>query len=177
VAPSGGVTTLDHPAGDRESLGTTGCCPSDLGRSRRANRDLTRHGTLAPEDHYYLQEKAEKKDDEVLSGDGVEVRSPAARHAWDVEISSARHKARLRTPRNEGPTPQRAMDACVHRSSERSAVTRRRSGGNTGDPSDRTRKSPQPGAAGVMTATAAVEREERAVEPTRPAVRRGKRNG
>ena len=46
---------------------------------------------------------------------GIEVAVDHVKHAWDVEILvSAEHKHDF-VAREQGPTPQTAMDACVHK--------------------------------------------------------------
>lgn len=75
----------------------------------------TRHGSLGPEQHRYLNEKAEK----LLKYFGrlmaIEVAVDHLKHAWDVEILvSAEHKHDF-VAREQGPTPEAAMDQCVHK--------------------------------------------------------------
>ena len=75
----------------------------------------TRHGGLAPEQHDYLHDKAEK----LLKYFGrlmaIEVAVDHRKHAWQVEILvSAEHKHDF-VAREEGPTPEAAMDQCVHK--------------------------------------------------------------
>ena len=79
-----------------------------------------RHGGLAPEQHDYLHDKAEK----LLKYFGrlmeIEVAVDHHKHAWEVEILvSAEHKHDF-VAREQGPTPEAAMDLCVHKI-ERSA--------------------------------------------------------
>jgi putative sigma-54 modulation protein len=75
----------------------------------------TRHGGLGPESHAYLHEKAEK----LLKYFGrlmtIEVEVEHLKHSWQVEIFvSAEHKHDF-IAREEGPTPEAAMDLCVHK--------------------------------------------------------------
>jgi putative sigma-54 modulation protein len=75
----------------------------------------TRHGGLGPEQQAYLHEKAEK----LLKYFGrlmaIEVAVDQGKHAWHVEILvSAEHKHDF-VAREEAPTPETAMDQCVHK--------------------------------------------------------------
>ena len=75
----------------------------------------TRHGGLGPEQHSYLHDKAEK----LLKYFGrlmaIEVEVEHLKHSWQVEIFvSAEHKHDF-VAREEGPTPEAAMDQCVHK--------------------------------------------------------------
>jgi putative sigma-54 modulation protein len=75
----------------------------------------TRHGGLGPEQQAYLHDKAEK----LLKYFGrlmqIEVEVEHLKHSWQVEILvSAEHKHDF-VAREEGPTPEAAMDACVHK--------------------------------------------------------------
>jgi len=75
----------------------------------------TRHGSLGAEQHSYLHEKAEK----LLKYFGrlmsIRVAVDQLKHAWSVEIIvSAEHKHDF-VAHEEGPTPEAAMDACVHK--------------------------------------------------------------
>jgi putative sigma-54 modulation protein len=75
----------------------------------------TRHGGLGAEQHDYLHEKAEK----LLKYFGrlmsIQVEVDHLKHAWLVEIFvSAEHKHDF-VAREEGPTPEAAMDQCVHK--------------------------------------------------------------
>jgi putative sigma-54 modulation protein len=75
----------------------------------------TRHGGLAPEQQSYLHEKAEK----LLKYFGrlmaIQVEAEHHKHSWQVEILvSAEHKHDF-VAREEGPTPEAAMDQCVHK--------------------------------------------------------------
>ncbi len=74
-----------------------------------------RHGSLEPDQQAYLQEKAEK----LLKYFGrlmsIEVQAEHRKHDWLVEILvSAEHKHDF-IAREEGPTPESAMDQCVHK--------------------------------------------------------------
>jgi putative sigma-54 modulation protein len=75
----------------------------------------TRHGGLGPDQHTYLHDKAEK----LLKYFGrlmrIEVEVEHLKHSWHVEIFvSAEHKHDF-VAREEGPTPEAAMDLCVHK--------------------------------------------------------------
>jgi putative sigma-54 modulation protein len=75
----------------------------------------TRHGELTSEQHSHLHEKSEK----LLKYFGrimaVEVAVDHGKQAWDVEIRvSAEHKHDF-VAREVGPTPEAAMDLCVHK--------------------------------------------------------------
>jgi len=75
----------------------------------------TRHGGLGPEQQAYLHEKAEK----LLKYFGrlmaIEVEVEHLKHSWQVEIFvSAEHKHDF-VAREEGPSPEAAMDQCVHK--------------------------------------------------------------
>ena len=75
----------------------------------------TRHGGLGLEQQSYLRDKAEK----LLKYFGrlmaIEVAVDHIKHAWQVEIRvSAEHKHDF-VAREVGPTPESAMDQCVHK--------------------------------------------------------------
>ena len=75
----------------------------------------TRHGGLEPEAQAYVHDKAEK----LLKYFGrlmaIEVVADHLKHSWQMEIFvSAEHKHDF-VAREEGPTPQTAMDQCVHK--------------------------------------------------------------
>jgi ribosome hibernation promoting factor len=75
----------------------------------------TRHGSLGPDQQAYLHEKAEK----LLKYFGrlmsIEVAVEHVKHSWQVEILvSAEHKHDF-VAVEEGPTPEAAMDQCVHK--------------------------------------------------------------
>ncbi len=75
----------------------------------------TRHGNLGSEHQAYLHDKAEK----LLKYFGrlmaIEVEVEHLKHSWQVEIFvSAEHKHDF-VAREEGPTPEAAMDSCVHK--------------------------------------------------------------
>lgn len=74
-----------------------------------------RHCSLGPEQEAYLREKAEK----LLKYFGrlmaIEVAVDHLKHSWQVEILvSAEHKHDF-VAREEGPTPEAAMDQCEHK--------------------------------------------------------------
>jgi putative sigma-54 modulation protein len=75
----------------------------------------TRHGSLTPEEQTYLHDKAEK----LLKYFGrlmqIEVEVEHRKHDWLVEILvSAEHKHDF-VAREDAPTPEAAMDRCVHK--------------------------------------------------------------
>ncbi|QEH36082.1 Sigma 54 modulation protein / S30EA ribosomal protein [Aquisphaera giovannonii] len=75
----------------------------------------TRHGELTAEQHRHLHEKSEK----LLKYFGrlmaVEVAANHAKQLWEVEILvSAEHKHDF-VASDVGPTPEAAMDLCVHK--------------------------------------------------------------
>jgi putative sigma-54 modulation protein len=75
----------------------------------------TRHGSLTPDEHTYLHEKAEK----LLKYFGrlmsIEVEVEHRKHDWLVEIFvSAEHKHDF-VGRESASTPEAAMDQCVHK--------------------------------------------------------------
>jgi putative sigma-54 modulation protein len=82
----------------------------------RVNIEIsTRHGSLESDSQAYLQEKAEK----LLKYFGrlmsIEVEVEHRKHSWQVEIFvSAEHKHDF-VAREEAPTPEMAMDQCVHK--------------------------------------------------------------
>jgi putative sigma-54 modulation protein len=74
-----------------------------------------RHCTLEAEQQAYLREKAEKLlkyFDRLMA---IEVSVDHLKHSWQVEIlGSAEHKHDF-VAREEGPTPEAAMDLCEHK--------------------------------------------------------------
>ncbi len=75
----------------------------------------TRHGSLDPEQHAYLHDKAEK----LLKYFGrlmsIEVEVDHGKNEWLVEIQvSAEHKHDF-VARESASTPESAMDSCVHK--------------------------------------------------------------
>ncbi len=78
----------------------------------------TRHGSLDPVQNQYLHDKADKLVkyfDRLMS---IEVAVDHGKHAWQVEIrASAEHKHDF-FAKEEGPTPEAAMDSCVHKVEE-----------------------------------------------------------
>jgi len=75
----------------------------------------TRHGGLESEQQRYVHDKAEK----LLKYFGrlmaIEVAVDHGKHGWDLEILvSAEHKHDF-VAREAGPTPEAAMDRCVHK--------------------------------------------------------------
>jgi putative sigma-54 modulation protein len=95
----------------------------------------TRHGGLAPEAHDYIREKAEKLQKYFGRLMGIEVAVDHAKHAWDVEILvSAEHKHDF-VAKEQGPTPQTAMDACVHKIEQQLRRYKEKVQAHKGDPS------------------------------------------
>ena len=75
----------------------------------------TRHGSLAPEQHAYVHDKAEKLQKYFGRLMSIEVAVDHVKHAWAVEILvSAEHKHDF-VAAEQGPTPEVAMDQCVHK--------------------------------------------------------------
>jgi putative sigma-54 modulation protein len=75
----------------------------------------TRHGGLEAEQQRYVHDKAEK----LLKYFGrlmaIEVAIDHGKHGWDIEILvSAEHKHDF-VAREAAPTPEAAMDRCVHK--------------------------------------------------------------
>jgi putative sigma-54 modulation protein len=75
----------------------------------------TRHGGLTPEQQSHLHDKAEKLlkyFDRLMA---IEVAVDQGKQSWDVEILvSAEHKHDF-VAREVGPSPESAMDQCVHK--------------------------------------------------------------
>jgi putative sigma-54 modulation protein len=95
----------------------------------------TRHGSLAPEAHDYLREKAEKLRKYFGRLMGIEVAIDHGKHGWDVEILvSAEHKHDF-VAKEQGPTPQTAMDACVHKIEQQLRRYKEKIQDHKGDPS------------------------------------------
>lgn len=75
----------------------------------------TRHGGLGPEQQAYLHDKAEKLTKYFGRLMKIDVAVEPLKHSWQVEILvSAEHKHDF-VAREEGPTPESAMDQCVHK--------------------------------------------------------------
>jgi putative sigma-54 modulation protein len=75
----------------------------------------TRHGGLSPEQHTHLHEKAEKLLKYFARLMAIEVAVDHGKQVWDVEILvSAEHKHDF-VAKEVGPTPESAMDQCVHK--------------------------------------------------------------
>jgi len=95
----------------------------------------TRHGNLEPGQNLYLHEKAQKLVkyfDRLMS---VEVAVEHGKHSWRVEIrASAEHKHDFFAS-EEGPTPEVAMDSCVHKVEEQLRRYKDRVQHHKGDPS------------------------------------------
>ena len=75
----------------------------------------TRHGDLSPEQQRYLHDKAEKLRKYFGRLMAIEVAVAQGKQAWDIEIFvSAEHKHDF-VAREQAPTPESAMDQCVHK--------------------------------------------------------------
>ena len=75
----------------------------------------TRHGGLDADQQRYLHDKAEKLQKYFGRLMAIEVAVDHVKHAWEIEILvSAEHKHDF-VARESGPTPEAAMDACVHK--------------------------------------------------------------
>ena len=95
----------------------------------------TRHGGLDAEQQRYLHEKAEKLQKYFARLMAIEVAIDHVKHAWDVEILvSAEHKHDF-VAREQGPTPQTAMDACVHKIEQQLRRYKEKVQDHKGDPS------------------------------------------
>ena len=95
----------------------------------------TRHGVLAAEQSRYLHEKAEKLSKYFERLMAVEVAVEHGKHSWQVEIrASAEHKHDF-FAKEEGPTPETAMDSCVHKVEEQLRRYKDRVQHHKGDPS------------------------------------------
>ena len=95
----------------------------------------TRHGALAPEQHAYIREKAEKLHKYFERLMSIEVAVEPIKHAWKVEILvSAEHKHDF-VATDEGPNPSIAMDLCVHKIENQLRRYKERVQHHKGDPS------------------------------------------
>ena len=75
----------------------------------------TRHGNLDAEQQAYLQEKAEKLRKYFGRLMAIEVEADHHKNGWLIEVFvSAEHKHDF-VAREEAPTPQAAMDLCLHK--------------------------------------------------------------
>jgi putative sigma-54 modulation protein len=75
----------------------------------------TRHGVLGPDQQAYVQEKADKLVKYFGRLMAIEVAVDHVKHAWTVEIrASAEHKHDF-IASESGPSPEAAMDQCVHK--------------------------------------------------------------
>jgi putative sigma-54 modulation protein len=75
----------------------------------------TRHGELTAEQQEHLHDKAEKLRKYFGRLMAIEVAVDQGKQAWEVEIRvSAEHKHDF-VAREAGPTPESAMDLCVHK--------------------------------------------------------------
>ncbi|MFO0949920.1 MAG: ribosome-associated translation inhibitor RaiA [Isosphaeraceae bacterium] len=75
----------------------------------------TRHGVLGPAQQAYVHDKAEKLVKYFGRLMAIEVAVDQGKHAWQVEIrASAEHKHDF-VASETAPTPEAAMDLCVHK--------------------------------------------------------------
>jgi putative sigma-54 modulation protein len=75
----------------------------------------TLHGSLSSEQQLHLHDKAEKLRKYFGRLMAIEVAVDQGKQAWDVEILvSAEHKHDF-VAHEVGPTPESAMDQCVHK--------------------------------------------------------------
>ena len=75
----------------------------------------TRHGVLEPEQHRYVHEKAEKLQKYFGRIMAIEVALEQSKKGWNAEIRvSAEHKHDFFAS-EAAPTPNIAMDQCVHK--------------------------------------------------------------
>jgi putative sigma-54 modulation protein len=75
----------------------------------------TRHGSLTPEQHAYLHDKADKLTKYFNRLMAIHVNVEQGKHFWRVEIVvSAEHKHDF-VAYEDGPTPEAAMDLCEHK--------------------------------------------------------------
>src|SRR5262245_29385248 len=88
-------------------------------KERRVQIEIsTRHGSLGPSQHAYLHDKAEKLLRVFSRLMAIRVAVEPQKHAWQVEIlASAEHKHDF-VAVESGPTPEAAMDQCVHKLEE-----------------------------------------------------------
>jgi putative sigma-54 modulation protein len=88
----------------------------DLVRSPRVQITIsTRHGILQPDSQAHLRDKAEKLQKYFGRLMSIEVEVEHRKNDWQVEIFvSAEHKHDF-VAREEAPTPEAAMDHCVHK--------------------------------------------------------------
>jgi putative sigma-54 modulation protein len=108
----------------------------------------TRHGVLSPEQQTYLHDKAEKLQKYFGRLMAIEVSVDQIKHAWDVEILvSAEHKHDF-VAEEQGPTPEAAMDACVHKVEQQLRRYKEKVQDHKGDPSIGTMISPDQGEPG-----------------------------
>jgi putative sigma-54 modulation protein len=98
----------------------------------------TRHGSLDSVQSQYLHEKADKLTkyfDRLMSIEVAVEHIEHIKNAWQVEIrASAEHKHDF-FAKEEGPTPEAAMDRCVHKVEEQLRRYKDRVQHHKGDPS------------------------------------------
>jgi putative sigma-54 modulation protein len=75
----------------------------------------TRHGNLTPGQLAHLREKAEKLPKYFGRLMEIEVAADQGKHSWNIEIlCSAEHKHDF-VAHEEAPSPEVAMDLCMHK--------------------------------------------------------------
>jgi putative sigma-54 modulation protein len=95
----------------------------------------SRHGNLEPGQTQYLRDKADKLVKYFDRLMAVEVAVDHGKHFWEVEIrASAEHKHDF-FAKEEGPTPEAAMDSCVHKVEEQLRRYKEKVQNHKGDPS------------------------------------------
>jgi putative sigma-54 modulation protein len=98
----------------------------------------TRHGNLDPVQSQYLHDKADKLVkyfDRLMSIEVAVEHIIHGKHFWQVEIrASAEHKHDF-FAKEEGPTPEAAMDCCVHKVEEQLRRYKEKVQHHKGDPS------------------------------------------
>ena len=95
----------------------------------------TRHGSLNSVQSQYLHDKADKLTKYFERLMSVEVAVEHGKHAWQVEIrAEAEHKHDF-FAKEEGPTPEAAMDSCVHKVEEQLRRYKEKVQHHKGDPS------------------------------------------
>jgi putative sigma-54 modulation protein len=95
----------------------------------------SRHGSISPEVQAHIHDKAEKLQKYFGRLMAIEVAVDHIKHAWEVEILvSAEHKHDF-VGKEEGPTPQTAMDLCVHKIEQQLRRYKEKVQDHKGDPS------------------------------------------
>jgi putative sigma-54 modulation protein len=95
----------------------------------------SRHGNLEPDQTQYLHDKAEKLVKYFGRLMSVVVAVDHGKHFWEVEIrASAEHKHDF-FAKEQGPTPESAMDSCIHKVEEQLRRYKEKVQNHKGDPS------------------------------------------